>query len=115
MFKKFLDETIRKIEESGKTEEDVHHVVVYNKTLKLPVCVTWETFRKIAKDVLYDSGYGSEEIFVGCKVIFNDGCWLKRESYDGSEWWSLVVPESLEVDIDPYSSKLSVLEENQWE
>lgn len=114
MGRKFLDETIRKIEESGKAVADVHHVVVYHKKLKIPVYVTWETFRKTAKDVVYNPGYGSEEIFMGCKVIFNDGCWLKRESYDGSEWWSLVVPESLEVDIAPYSTKLSVLEEDQW-
>lgn len=37
-------------------------------------------------DVLYYSGYGSQEIFG--VVIFKDDSWLERGEYDGSEWWS---------------------------
>lgn len=36
-------------------------------------------------DFEYDSGYGSEEL--GGTVWFNDGTWLERGEYDGSEWW----------------------------
>lgn len=36
-------------------------------------------------DFEYDAGYGSQELF-GC-ILFEDGSWLEREEYDGSEWW----------------------------
>lgn len=36
-------------------------------------------------DFNYDNGYGSQQLF-GC-VVFTDGSWLERHTYDGSEWW----------------------------
>lgn len=36
-------------------------------------------------DFEYDSGYGAQEL--GGTVWFNDGTWLERGEYDGSEWW----------------------------
>lgn len=35
----------------------------------------------------YDSGYGSQE-WEGW-ISFQDGSWIERSEYDGSEWWSL--------------------------
>lgn len=35
----------------------------------------------------YDSGYGSQE-WSGW-ISFQDGSWIERSEYDGSEWWSL--------------------------
>ena len=43
--------------------------------------------------VNYDSGYGSQEWFGW--VSFKDGTWIERESYDGSEWWTMQVQPSL--------------------
>lgn len=37
-------------------------------------------------DFDYDSGYGSQEL--GGIVWFEDGTWLSRGEYDGSEWWN---------------------------
>jgi prophage pi3 protein 38-like sequence len=34
----------------------------------------------------YDSGYGTQE-WSGW-ISFQDGTWLERAEYDGSEWWS---------------------------
>lgn len=40
----------------------------------------------------YDSGYGEQELFG--EVWFDDGTWLDRGEYDGSEWWNFQkVPE----------------------
>lgn len=36
-------------------------------------------------DFNYDNGYGGQELFG--TVWMNDGTWLERGEYDGSEWW----------------------------
>ena len=38
-----------------------------------------------ALDFNYDNGYGGQNLF-GI-VWLNDGTWLERGEYDGSEWW----------------------------
>lgn len=43
-------------------------------------------------DFKYDSGYGGQELFG--TVWLDDGTWLSRGEYDGSEWWEHnVLPE----------------------
>lgn len=43
-------------------------------------------------DFKYDSGYGGQELFG--TVWLEDGTWLSRGEYDGSEWWEHnVLPE----------------------
>jgi hypothetical protein len=39
-----------------------------------------------ALDFEYDAGYGGQELFGF--VVFEDGSWLERGEYDGSEWWA---------------------------
>lgn len=36
-------------------------------------------------DFTYDDGYGGQELFG--TVWLEDGTWLSRGEYDGSEWW----------------------------
>ena len=36
-------------------------------------------------DFKYDNGYGGQELFG--TVWLEDGTWLSRGEYDGSEWW----------------------------
>jgi len=36
-------------------------------------------------DFEYDDGYGTQEL--DGTVWFEDGSWLERGEYDGSEWW----------------------------
>jgi hypothetical protein len=36
-------------------------------------------------DFKYDSGYGGQELYG--TVWLDDGTWLSRGEYDGSEWW----------------------------
>lgn len=42
-------------------------------------------------DIDYDDGYGSQEIAADLVVAFTDGGFLRREEYDGSEWWEYEV------------------------
>ena len=44
----------------------------------------WENFLK-SIDFNYNSGYGRQELFG--TLWFEDGTWLERGEYDGSEWW----------------------------
>ena len=45
----------------------------------------FEDFLKFL-DREYDSGYGGQQLF---GVIFcEDGVWMQRGEYDGSEWWN---------------------------
>ncbi len=46
--------------------------------------VEWEEFL-YGLDYIYDAGYGCQEIFG--TVWLEDGTWLSRGEYDGSEWW----------------------------
>jgi hypothetical protein len=51
----------------------------------------FEDFLK-ALDFDYDAGYGGQELFG--TVWLDDGTWLERGEYDGSEWWEhKVTPE----------------------
>lgn len=54
---------------------------------KQGVEISIENFLQIAADTEYDSGYGWPEIVVDLVIVFNDGSWLQRAEYDGSEWW----------------------------
>lgn len=46
----------------------------------------WEAFLKELEPIDYDNGYGVCE--VSGHIVFSDGSWLARCSYDGSEWWT---------------------------
>jgi len=75
-------------------EETEHALIYHNKTWD---DISWiggpdfyisvEQFKEAARETNYDCGYGSEEVAVDLVICFNDGSWLSRESYDGSEWW----------------------------
>jgi hypothetical protein len=49
-------------------------------------------------DFEYDSGYGGQELF-GTVWLIEEGAWLIRGEYDGSEWWEYKkcpsIPDSL--------------------
>lgn len=48
-------------------------------------------------DFEYDAGYGMQ--YIDGIVWFEDTSWLKRNEYDGSEWWAYMntpdIPDSL--------------------
>lgn len=101
----FLEETIRCLNENGKTEEDVLWVgrgfgnlgsfysfysfcSFYRKCFSdtpAKYKSTWEDFKSKA-DFDYDDGYGMVYIPADLIVVGKD-FWLERAEYDGSEWW----------------------------
>ena len=105
-----LEETLKEIINSGHTVNDVHHVMVKDKEKEFfgkddpAVAISWEDFEKISSDFNYYHGYGTEYVWVGCKVIFSDRSYLKRNTYDGSEWWEFVDMPNLNVTIEKYNS-----------
>ena len=48
-------------------------------------------------DFEYYAGYGSQELFG--TVWFEDGTWLDRNEYDGSEWWVYLSTPEIPVDL----------------
>lgn len=52
----------------------------------------WLNRLKKVLDIDYDNGYGSQEIAADLVVVFTDGGFLRREEYDGSEWWEYEPP-----------------------
>ena len=60
----------------------------------LPLNYTNEQYNNFIEslDFEYDAGYGGQELFGN--VWLEDGTWLERGEYDGSEWWEhKVIPE----------------------
>ena len=82
-----LDDTKRKISLSGLWTSVVRFVGSRDGNLGIP----WSQAEKVL-DIDYDDGYGSQEIAADLVVAFTDGGFLRREEYDGSEWWEYEPP-----------------------
>lgn len=88
-----LKETIEKLEECGKTFDDVRWIG--NKSCYVDI----EQFKKIA-DTDYDDGYGSQKVAEDLLIV-GDDWYLERGEYDGSEWYSFNrLPDKPSVKMD---------------
>lgn len=76
-----LAETLRILEENGKTPEDVFWV----GTKDGEHVITWEEFDSLADDD-YNNGFGGSQVNDDL-VVVGKNWWLERGEYDGSEWW----------------------------
>lgn len=52
----------------------------------------WDTFANAAQNIIYDAGYGAQEINHNLKIVGKQSWWMERREYDGSEWWILMEP-----------------------
>ena len=75
------EETLDKLKEYGKTEEDIVWVGT-----KDAVVSGSPDIRELFSGIEYDSGFGGQEINPDLLVVGKDW-WLERHEYDGSEWW----------------------------
>lgn len=82
-----LAETRAAIAESGHTVEDITFIGSRNGEY----ACTWDEFGKIA-DVVYDAGYGWQEVATDLVIRFGDGTEMDRSEYDGSESWEIPLP-----------------------
>lgn len=80
-----LEETLQKLKDYDKKEEDVLFVTNGKKAF------SWERFKELAKNLIYDDGFGSSEINTELKIVGKDW-WLERYEYDGAEWWDFKTP-----------------------
>lgn len=70
------------------------------KIFTLEVGYTQEEYNQFldSLDFEYDRGYGLQELYG--TVWLEDGMWMERGEYDGSEWWEVrerpAIPESLQ-------------------
>lgn len=81
--KHLLQETVEAIGRSGRTIEDVSWV----GTLDGKFRSTWDEFADVTYNVTYNDGYGAPEVATDLIVMFNDGNYMSRGEYVGSEWW----------------------------
>jgi len=81
MKKNLLKETLEVLWEHGKKPEDVK----WCGKPEYGWC-TWDEFCSVAKDIEYDSGYGTAMIAENLLIVGEDW-WLERREYDGAEWW----------------------------
>lgn len=93
-----LNETLDCLKVLGIDEKDVYGAYD-GKTL-----LNWNDFKKLAKDINYDNGYGSQEINQSL-LIYTEKAILYRHEYDGAEGWKYV----------PILDKENLLNPNRYE
>ena len=81
----FLHETLAAIEDAGYGIAKVTFIGGADHKYEIP---SWSAFSKIV-DIVYDNVYGGQEIAIDLIIELDDGRWLTRGEYDGSEWWEL--------------------------
>lgn len=74
----FLQETKDILKKHNKTFDDVIFVTDCFQGLR----ISPKEFIRRAENIIYNNGYGLEEI-----IVVGKDFWLERHEYDGSEWW----------------------------
>ncbi len=87
-----LQETIKTLNEHGKTPQDVLWVggnaiaeIIYDEGENVYCRTTWDGFVKEANKS-YGNGCGGAEVHKDLIIVGADW-WLKRHKYDGAEYW----------------------------
>lgn len=57
-------------------------------------------------DFDYDDGFGGQNVYG--KIMLNDGSWLERAEYDGSEWWEFKERVSFTVAMEELKEQLEL-------
>lgn len=78
-----LNETLDCLKVLEIDEKDVYGAYD-GKTL-----LNWSDFKKLAKDINYDNGYGGQEINQSL-LIYTEKAILYRHEYDGAEGWKYI-------------------------
>lgn len=78
-----LNETLDYLKVLGIDEKDVYGAYDGKSLLN------WSDFKKLAKDINYDDGYGSQEINKSL-LVYTKKAILYRHGYDGAEEWRYV-------------------------
>lgn len=98
------EETIKFLEENGKTFEDV--LFIQGEDFK----VIKENFEIVAKKTNYDAGFGAQHVATDL-VLVGDGWWIERAEYDGSEWWEFKTIPTEKSKVEP----ILYLDRGMWD
>ena len=79
-----LRETEATLQRYGFTWDNVKAIVAPKSKLRISV----DKFKELA-NVDYNESYGAPKVATDLCIVMNNGSWLSREEYDGSEWWCL--------------------------
>ena len=82
--KNLKEETLEVLERFGKTPDSI--IWIGCQSFKISKDEFWEL-----ADVVYDSGYGAQEVATDLVIVGADW-WLERIEYDGAERWSYREP-----------------------
>lgn len=82
MVETFWEETITRLEENGKTFDDVEWIGGDDFE------ISKENFKRIS-NFIYDDGYGCQEVAEDIKLVGKDFIMIRWE-YDGSEGWQFI-------------------------
>lgn len=87
------NETISVLDDNGLTWDDVE-VIWIDKPMER-YRLNKENFEALAKDMVYDNGFGGAEVNRGLRMWGHNKAGepfvMVRDEYDGAEWWSLYV------------------------
>lgn len=72
-----LEETLELID-----IKDINYITINSSLMSI------EDFILIARNTVYDDGYGCQYINPTLKIILNNDDWIERYEYDGSEGWN---------------------------
>lgn len=90
----FLEETVENLKSWKKKPRDIKFI----GSLSSGHSCTWEEFEELA-NFEYDSGFGGQVVASDIVILFEDGSYMNRGEYDGSEWWeyvySPIIPKKL--------------------
>jgi hypothetical protein len=81
-----MDDTREIIEETIISVKEINKKVLWVGSYDGEYAISWEEFCKL-KPQKYYSGFGEQEIAHDLVVVFEDGSYLERYEYDGSECW----------------------------
>ena len=95
------EETMEVMMRHGKTEHDVFFCECYQmgRNRNMPIQFPFSVFKDCSQ-FDYDKGGCTEEVNTSLKIVFNDGSWLERTSYDGAERWSFKISPVFESFVD---------------
>lgn len=102
-----LDETLGYMINFGLNSSRVVYVGSHDGLYR----TDWEGFEHIAKNLVYNSGFGAQEIAEDLVVAFDDGSYFAREEYDGAESWVYIAPPGE----FPKSHDLKVVNGGMWD
>ena len=91
----FLIETLEFMRKHRYNEYDVLYCTIFrDQHLRF----SFDVFKKNA-NFRYNNSYGCEEVDSTLRIIFKNGYFMERDTYDGAEWWVMKMPLAADAEL----------------